>query len=58
MVKITMHLLYKTCNCCFSETRGAAFFGLDTFQEEVLRTLSIIPEKGSTRGVARVTGRD
>ena len=46
----------KTCKHCFSETRGTAFFGLDTPQEEVLRTLAMIPEKGSIRGVARATG--
>ena len=46
----------KTCNRCFSETKGTVFFGLDTPEEEVLRTLAMIPEKGSIRGVARVTG--
>ena len=25
----------KTCKRCFSETKGTAFFGLDTSQEEV-----------------------
>ena len=48
----------KTCNRCFSETRGTVFFGLDTPEEEVLRTLAILPEKGSIRGVARATGHD
>jgi hypothetical protein len=43
----------KTCKCCFSETKGTIFFGLDTPEEEVLRTLAKIPEKGSIRGVAR-----
>ncbi len=56
------HALLKcrTCKRCFSETRGTAFFGLDTLQEEVLRTLAMIPEKGSIRGVARATehGKD
>ena len=37
---------------------GTAFFELDTPQEEVLRTLAMIPEKGSIRGVARATGHD
>ena len=46
----------KTCKRCFSETRGTVFFGLGTSQEEVLRTLALIPEKGSIRGVARATG--
>jgi transposase-like protein len=48
----------KTCNHCFSESRGTIFFGLDTSDEEVLRTLAMIPEKGSIRGVARATGHD
>jgi transposase-like protein len=54
------HALLKcrTCKHCFSETRGTAFFELDTPQEEVLRTLAMIPEKGSIRGVARATGHD
>ena len=46
----------KTCNHCLSETRGTIFFGLNTPDEEVLRTLAMIPEKGSIRGVARATG--
>ena len=46
----------KTCKHCLSETRGTVFFGLDTPEEEVLRTLAMIPEKGSIRGVARATG--
>lgn len=52
------HILLKckTCNHCFSETRGTVFFGLDTPQEEVLRTLAMLPEKGSIRGVARALG--
>jgi hypothetical protein len=32
----------KTCNHRFSETRGTVFFGLDTPEEEVLRTLAMI----------------
>jgi hypothetical protein len=40
----------------FSETKGTVFSGLDTPEEEVLRTLAMIPEKGSIRGVARATG--
>jgi transposase-like protein len=46
----------KTCKSCFSETRGTVFFELNTPQEEVLRTLAMIPEKGGIRGVARATG--
>ncbi|MDY6932550.1 MAG: hypothetical protein SVJ22_11635 [Halobacteriota archaeon] len=48
----------KTCGHCFSETRGTLFFGLETPQEEILRTLSMVPEKGSIREVARATGHD
>ncbi|WP_229389261.1 hypothetical protein [Methanosarcina sp. DH2] len=48
----------KTCNRCFSETKGTIFFGLDTPEEEVLRTLGMLPEKGGIRGVARATGHD
>jgi len=48
----------KTCKRCFSETRGTVFFELNTPEEEVLRTLSMISEKGSIRGVARATGHD
>lgn len=52
------HMLYRcrTCNHCFSETRGTPFFGLKTAKEEILRALAMIPEKGSIRGVARATG--
>ena len=46
----------KTCKRCFSETRGTIFFELNTPDEEVLRTLAMIPEKGSIRGIARATG--
>ncbi|MGI5992138.1 MAG: hypothetical protein ACOX79_06660 [Methanosarcina sp.] len=49
-------LNYKTCKLCFRETRSTIFFGLDTPQEKVLRTLATIPEKGSIREVARATG--
>lgn len=48
----------KTCNHSFSETRGTIFFGLGTPEDEVLRTLALIPEKGSIRGAARATGHD
>lgn len=48
----------KTCNCCFSETRGTIFFGLETPDEEILRTLAMMPEKGSIRGTARASGHD
>ena len=48
----------KTCNRCFSETRGTIFFGLDTPDEEILKTLAMMPEKGSIRGTARASGHD
>ena len=48
----------KTCGHCFSESRGTPFFGLNTPTDEVLRTLALLPEKGSIRGVARATGHD
>jgi len=48
----------KTCTRCFSETRGTIFFGLKIPDEEILRTLAIIPEKGSIRGTSRATGHD
>jgi len=48
----------RTCKDHFSETRGTVFFGLDIPREEVLRTLALIPEKVSIRGVARATGHD
>ena len=34
------------------------FFVLITPWDEVLRTLAMLPEKGSIRGVARATGHD
>ena len=46
----------KTCKSCFSETKGTIFFELNTPDEEVLRTIAMLPEKGSIRGVARATG--
>ncbi len=49
-------LLCKTCGHCFSETRGTAFFGLKTPIDEVASALSLLPEKGSIRAVARYTG--
>ena len=45
----------RTCRHCFSETRGTAFFCLHAPREEVLRVLSMLPEKGSIRGLARAT---
>jgi hypothetical protein len=59
IVKTIVHLLSAgNTRDYFSETRGTVFFGLDTPREEVLRTLAMIPEKGSILGVARVTGHD
>ncbi len=46
----------KTCNGCFSEKKGTVFFGLNTPDEEVLRAIAMLPEKGSIRRVARATG--
>lgn len=46
----------KTCKYCFSETKGTIFFELNTPDEGVLRTIAMLPEKGSIRGVARATG--
>lgn len=48
----------KTCGHCFSETHGTPFFGLHTPIDEVCRTLAQIPEKGSIRGAARMSGHD
>ncbi len=48
----------NTCTHCFSETRCTIFFGLKTPDEEILRTLAMIPEKGSIRGTGRATGHD
>jgi hypothetical protein len=48
----------RTCGHCFSETRGTPFFGLTNPWEDVVRTLALIPEKGSIRGVARATHHD
>jgi transposase-like protein len=48
----------RTCGHCFSETHGTPFFGLNTTIDEVCRTLAMIPEKGSIRGAARMSGHD
>ncbi len=48
----------RICGHCFSETRGTIFFGLNTPDDEVLKALSQLVEKGSIRGVARATGYD
>ena len=48
----------RTCSHCFSETHGTPFFGLNTPIDEVCRTLALIPEKGSIRGAARISGHD
>ncbi|MFV9631353.1 MAG: hypothetical protein ACNYWM_09830 [Methanosarcinales archaeon] len=48
----------NTCTHCFSETRGTIFFGLETPDDEILRTLALVPgvpEKGSIRETARAT---
>ena len=38
--------------------RGTIFFGPETTYEELLRTLAMLPEKGSIRKTARDTGHD
>jgi hypothetical protein len=48
----------RTCGHCFSETHGTPFLGLNTSMDEVCRTLAQIPEKGSIRGVARISDHD
>lgn len=48
----------KSCEKCLSETRGTPFFGLKTPRKETLRSLAIIHEKGSIKGVARATSHD
>ena len=48
----------RTCGHCFSETHGTPFFGLNTPIDEVCQTLALIPEKGSIRGAARISGHD
>lgn len=48
----------KICMHCFSETRSTMFIGLNTPREEVLRTLAMIPVKGSIREAARATYHD
>jgi hypothetical protein len=45
----------NTCTHYFSETRGTIFFGLETPDDEILRTLALVPEKGSIRGTAKTT---
>ena len=52
-----MHFLnVKPVNLVLVKREVTVFFELNTPQEEVLRTLAIIPEKGGIRGVARATG--
>ena len=36
--------------------KGTVFFGLNTPDEEVLRAIAMLPEKGSILRVARATG--
>jgi transposase-like protein len=48
----------RTCGHCMSETHGTIFFGLQTSDEEVLKVLALLVEKGNIRGVARATGYD
>ena len=46
----------RTCKRTFSENRGTMFYGLKTSKDEILKTLSMLLEKGSLRGVERVSG--
>jgi len=39
----------NTCKCCLSETGGTIFFRPETLDEEILKTLAMIHEKGSIR---------
>lgn len=48
----------RTCGKCFSEAKGTIFHGLHTSTDEMLRVLSLLPEKTSIRGLARATGHD
>lgn len=48
----------NTCTHYFSETRGTIFFRLETPDDEILRTLALVSEKGSIRGTAKATGHD
>jgi len=40
------------------KVEGKPFFNLNTSMDEVLRTLALLPESGSIRGVARSKGHD
>ena len=48
--------LCKVCGRTFSETRGTAFYNLRTSPGTVLRSLSMLVERGSIRGTARAMG--
>lgn len=46
----------KTCKRTFSENSGTMFFGLKSDKKTILNALAMLAEKGSIRGVERVTG--
>ncbi len=54
----TLLLKCKNCKQCFSENRGTIFFDLKTPKKEIIRTLALVPEKGSIRAASRITGHD
>jgi len=59
MVKTIVHFLSaEHARITLAKQEVTVLFGLDTPRKEVLRTLAIIPEKGSIRGVARATEHD
>lgn len=47
----------RTCRRTFVETKGTMFYRLRTPPDEVLDAIAQLTERGSIRGVARVTGR-
>ncbi|MCO5383431.1 MAG: hypothetical protein NHB15_16275 [Methanosarcina barkeri] len=53
MVKITIHFLnVKPASFSLVKKRHS-IFGLDNYQEEVLKPLAVIPERGSMRAVSK-----
>ncbi len=48
----------RTCEHAYSYNHETSFFNLNTSKDEVLRTLSLILEKGSIRGAASASGHD
>ena len=48
----------RTCGHTFSENKETVFYQMKTPRREILRTLALLPEKGSIRGASRATGHD